>query len=142
MRNGRQGRDDGRAGTHLESMYAERAAKNGSLQHQDERYNAYARAAMRVEKSASKRLTLDKTKSRSAGNMRATQSAKKTDTRDCIRKFEEATRRLAEWQRDNKPERADYSKTASKIDTGLNKSALLHQTDTSPTRFHQMSQNH
>ncbi len=49
---------------------------------------------------------------------------------------------LAEWQRDNKPEKADYSKTASKIDTVLNKSAFLHQTDRSPTRFHQMSQTH
>ena len=131
MRSGHRGRDDDRAGSHLESTYAEKAAK---LRRQEETYDAYARAALRERKSSAKRLTLDKTKSRSAGNMRTTQSAKKADTREAVKKFEEATRRLAEWQRDNKPGKPDYSRTSSKIDTGLNKSAFLQQTDRSPEK--------
>lgn len=137
-RHGHFGRDvDDRAGGHLESAYAEKAAK---LRSQEDCYNAYARQVLREHKSSSKRLTLDKTKSRSAGNpgTRYAQSAKKADA---IKKMEDASRRLAEWQRDYKPDKADYSRTPSRVDTGLNKTALMQQTDRSPaSRNHQTHQ--
>lgn len=70
-------------------------------------------------------MTLDKNKSRSAGATatRFSQSAKKGDVSHSIRRFEEATRRITEWQKDKPGTKlVDYSRTPSRVDTGLSKS--------------------